>query len=132
MCLSHKPHTFGNEYHSIADGDDKKPMMWCILIQEGKDCAKLNSGRWAFPSKYENETMTGLLMLFMTEPIHNTVVCMGSGFCVATGIIALHKRVVYGHEKSIGQSMCKAPLWNLSSWQQVRGCKILCADYRGQ
>ncbi|KAL7476888.1 LOW QUALITY PROTEIN: hypothetical protein ACHAW6_002717 [Cyclotella cf. meneghiniana] len=34
----------------------------------------------------------------MTEPIHNTgkVVCMDSGICVATGIIALHKRVVYG------------------------------------
>ena len=37
-------------------------------------------------------------MLFMTDPIHNTgkVVCMDSGFCIATGIIALHKRHVYG------------------------------------
>ncbi len=37
-------------------------------------------------------------MLFMTKPIHNTgkVVCMDSGFCIATVIIALHKRCVYG------------------------------------
>ena len=37
-------------------------------------------------------------MLFMTKPIYNTgkFVCMDSGFCVATGIIALHKRGAYG------------------------------------
>ncbi len=41
---------------------------------------------------------TAELMLFMTEPIHNTgkVVCMDSGFCVTTGINALHKKGVYG------------------------------------
>ncbi len=34
----------------------------------------------------------------MTKPIHNAgnVACMDSGFCVATGIIALHKKGVYG------------------------------------
>ena len=69
-----------------------------IRIQAGKDRPKLNSGKWAFPSKYVNETKTAELKLFMTEPIHNTgkVVCMDSGFCVVTGIIALHKRHVYG------------------------------------
>ncbi len=28
MCVPRKPHPFGNEYHSIADGDDDKPIMW--------------------------------------------------------------------------------------------------------
>jgi hypothetical protein len=94
MCVPRKPHPFGNEYHSIADGDDGKPIMWRIRLQEGKDRPKLSSGRWAFPSKYASETKTGELMLFMTEPIHNTgkVLCMDSGFCVKTGIIALHKK----------------------------------------
>ncbi|KAL7475080.1 hypothetical protein ACHAW6_001012 [Cyclotella cf. meneghiniana] len=93
MCVPRKPHPFGNEYHSIADGDDGKPIMW-----QGKDRPKLNSGRWAFPSKYANETKTAELMLFMTKPIQNTGkdVCMDSGFCIATGIIALHKKGVYG------------------------------------
>ncbi|KAL7476745.1 hypothetical protein ACHAW6_010081 [Cyclotella cf. meneghiniana] len=37
-------------------------------------------------------------MLFMTKTIQNTgkVVFMESDFCVATGIIALYKRGVYG------------------------------------
>ena len=58
----------------------------------------MNSGRWSFPSKYVNETKTAELMLFMTDPIHNIgkVLCMDSGSCIATGIIALHKRGVYG------------------------------------
>ena len=74
--------------------------MWRIRIrlQEGKDHPKLSSGRWALPSKYASATKTAELMLFMTEPIHNTckVVCMDSGFCVTTGIIGLHKKGAYG------------------------------------
>ncbi|KAL7484899.1 hypothetical protein ACHAW6_010504 [Cyclotella cf. meneghiniana] len=48
MCVPCKPHPFGNEYHSIADDDDGKPILWCIQIQEGKDQPKLSSERWAF------------------------------------------------------------------------------------
>ncbi|KAL7475542.1 LOW QUALITY PROTEIN: hypothetical protein ACHAW6_001451 [Cyclotella cf. meneghiniana] len=72
MCVPLKPHLFGNEYHSIADSDDNKQIMWCNQIPEGQNHPKLNSGRWAFPSKYANEMKTAGLMLFMTEPIHNT------------------------------------------------------------
>ncbi|KAL7476887.1 hypothetical protein ACHAW6_002716, partial [Cyclotella cf. meneghiniana] len=32
-----KPHRFGNEYHYIADGDDRMPIMQHTWIQEGKD-----------------------------------------------------------------------------------------------
>eukprot|EP00804_Cyclotella_cryptica_P008982 CCRYP_003105-RA/>CCRYP_003105-RA protein AED:0.31 eAED:0.24 QI:0/0/0/1/0/0/2/0/230 len=38
MALDCKPHPFGNEYHTIADGDDGKPIVWQIKIQDGKDC----------------------------------------------------------------------------------------------
>ncbi len=37
MIVERKLHPSGNEYHSIADGDDGKPIMWRIKIQEGKD-----------------------------------------------------------------------------------------------
>ncbi len=28
MCVPRKPHPFGNEYHSIANEDEGKPIMW--------------------------------------------------------------------------------------------------------
>jgi hypothetical protein len=37
MVVPRKPHTDGNEYHSIADGDKGAPIMWRVKIQEGKD-----------------------------------------------------------------------------------------------
>jgi hypothetical protein len=38
MNVPRKPHPNGNEYHSIADGDDGQPvMLWRIKIREGKD-----------------------------------------------------------------------------------------------
>ena len=98
MCVPRKPHPFGNEYQSIADGDDGKPIMWRIRLQEGKDCPKLANGKWAFPTQFESHSKTAELMLYMTEPIHHTgkVVCMDSGFCVTAGILALHQMGVYG------------------------------------
>ncbi|KAL3810770.1 LOW QUALITY PROTEIN: hypothetical protein ACHAXA_001595, partial [Cyclostephanos tholiformis] len=44
MCVPRKPHPFGNEYHSIADGDDGKSIMWRVKLVEGKDRPR---GRWA-------------------------------------------------------------------------------------
>ena len=32
MCVPQKPHLFGNEYHSIADEDDGKPIMWRMKL----------------------------------------------------------------------------------------------------
>ncbi len=39
MCVPHKPHTFGNEFHTICNGDLKKgmPIMFQVELVEGKD-----------------------------------------------------------------------------------------------
>lgn len=105
MNVPRKPHPNGNEYHSIADGDDGHPVMWRIKIQEGKDRPKDATGKWAFPSKFDGTnakgrayTKTSTLMCEMTEPIHGTgkIVSMDSGFCVTAGILHLHDLGVYG------------------------------------
>jgi hypothetical protein len=98
MIVERKPHPSGNEYHSIADGDDGKPIMWRIKIQEGKDRPKKADGTPAFPSAYEKESKTVKLMLEMTVPLQRTgkIVTMDSGFCVTVGILALHDKGIYG------------------------------------
>jgi hypothetical protein len=98
MVVTRKPHPFGNEYHSICDGDNGAPIMWRVKLQEGKDRPKKSDGSWAFPEEFEDNTPTVKLMLWMTKPIHNTgkQVCMDSGFCVGAGILAMHKVGVYG------------------------------------
>jgi len=100
MSVPRKPHPLGNEYHSIGDGDDGKPIMWRIKLQEGKDRPKDAAGKWAFPSEFEGKnantnrkyTKTSTLMCIMTKPIHDTgkVVSMDSGFCVTVGILHIH------------------------------------------
>jgi len=105
MSVPRKPHPLGNEYHSIADGDEGKPIMWRIKLQEGKDRPK-DGAAFAYPSKFEGTnqntgrkyTKTSTLMCEMTEPIHGTgkVVSMDSGFCVTVGILHLHDHGVYG------------------------------------
>ena len=107
MSVPRKPHPLGNEYHSIADGDDGKAIMWRIKLQEGKDRPKDAGGKdWAFPSEFEGSssisnrkyTKTSSLMCEMTKPLHGTgkVVSMDSGFCVTAGILHLHDHGVYG------------------------------------
>ena len=100
MCIPRKPHPFGNEYHSIADGDGGKPIMWRIKLQEGKDRPKKPDGSFAFATEFERAgfTKTASLMLFMTKNIHHTgkIVTMDSGFCVKVGIEAMDKYGVYG------------------------------------
>ena len=98
MVVPRKPHPFGNEYHTIADGDKGYPIMWRMKLQEGKDRPKKADGTWAFPSPFEGYSKTAKLMLEMTEPIHGTgkVVSMDSGFCVSAGILAMHSVGVFG------------------------------------
>ena len=106
MSVPRKPHPLGNEYHTIADGDDGKPIVWRVKMQEGKDRPKDATGNWAFPSEFEGTnintgrkyTKTSTLMCEMTVPIHGTgkVVSMDSGFCVTCGILHLHDHGVYG------------------------------------
>ena len=103
MCVPHKPHPFGNEYHSITDGVmekglEGKTIMWKVKLQEGKDRPKNPDESWAFPSEFPGYSKTATLMLEMTKPIHHTgkIVSMDSGFCVSVGIIAMHDYGVYG------------------------------------
>ncbi len=100
MSLPCKPHPFGNECHSIADGDKGRFIMWRICLVEGKDRPKLPNGLWAFPSKFEQKgyNKTADLLLDMTEPIHRTgkVVMGDSGFCITAGVMALHAHGVFG------------------------------------
>ncbi|KAL7471152.1 hypothetical protein ACHAXS_011440 [Conticribra weissflogii] len=93
-----KFHNVRNEYHSIADGNLGKPIMWRVKLQEGKDRPKDSNNKPCFLTEFESHTKTSALMLYMTKPIHNTgkIVTMDSGFCVAAGILALHDVGVYG------------------------------------
>lgn len=34
------PHLFGNEYHTIAEGNKNKPICWVMKLQDGKDQPK--------------------------------------------------------------------------------------------
>ncbi|KAL7461873.1 hypothetical protein ACHAXS_002279 [Conticribra weissflogii] len=97
MFVPQKPHPSGNKYHSIADGDQGKPIMWWVKLQEGKDCPKDANNKPCFPTEFELHTKTSALMLYMTKPIHNTgkVFTIDSGFCDAAGILALHDVGVY-------------------------------------
>ena len=57
MCVPHKTHPFGNEYHRIADGVTEKglegkPIMWMVKLQEGEYRPKKPDGSWAFPSEF--------------------------------------------------------------------------------
>ncbi len=100
MSLPRNPHPFGNEYHSIADGDKGHFIMWRIHLVEGKDRPKLPNGQFAFPSKWEKKgyNKTVDLLLDMMEPIHRTgnVVTGDSRFCVTAGEMALHTHGVFG------------------------------------
>jgi hypothetical protein len=96
MCVPRKPHPFGNEYHSICDGDDGKPIMWRIKLVEGKDRPKKANGSWAFPSDYDRLSKTAKTMVEMTKPLHGTgkVVMGDSGFAVRDGVIECAERGV--------------------------------------
>jgi len=90
-----KPHLLGNEYHTIADGNGGKPIMFWIKLVEGKDRPKKADGSWVIPSEYETLTKTAKTMVDeMTKPLHGTgkVVVGDAGFSVCNGIIACHKK----------------------------------------
>jgi hypothetical protein len=97
MCVPCKPRPFGNKYHSIADGDDDKPIMWRVKIVEGKNQPKKANGSWAFPSEFVGYRKTATTMLEMTKPIHGKgkVVVGDSGSCVREGVIECHKLGVW-------------------------------------
>ncbi len=96
MVVPRKPHPFGNEYHTICDGEFglENPIMWHVKLQEGKDWPAK-----AGPKKWLNLGKTASLMLRMHKPItrQGKACTMDSGFCVSMGIVELEARLgVYG------------------------------------
>ena len=93
VCVPHNPHPFGNEYHTIADGDFGATLIWHCKLDKGKDhLPQLGKKKWD-----EKGTTVGM-MLKMTESIHQTgkIVTHYSGFCVTAGILELHNFDIYG------------------------------------
>ncbi len=97
MYVPQKPHPFGNEYHTIADGDQGKAIMWRAKVEEGKD-KPIDGNTPRYPSQFEYYLVTAKLMLEMTKPLFNLgkIVTMDSSFCVTAGILALHDHGVIG------------------------------------
>ena len=97
MFVPRKPHPFGNEYHTIADGDQGKAIMWRAKIQEGKD-KPMDGNNPRYPSQFECYSTTAKLMLEMSKLLFNSgkIVTMDSGFCVTAGILAMHDHGVFG------------------------------------
>ena len=97
MCVPRKPHPFGNEYHTICDGEldgPSNPILWHAEIQEGKD-RPVQLG----PKKYDEKGKTVGLMCRMVEPIKSSGKCvtMDSGFNVSMGIVDMERvQGVYG------------------------------------
>ena len=79
-----KPHSFGNEYHTIADGLNNI-LFWVETI---KDKFAPN-----FPVNFDEKGKTPGLLLCLTRGIWGSgkVVLFDSGFCVLQGIIDLIK-----------------------------------------
>jgi hypothetical protein len=96
MCMPCKPHLFGNKFHTIANGDGGKPIMFRIKLVKGKDHLKKADGSWAFPSENNCLSKTRKTMLEMTKPLHGTgkVVVTDSHFCIRDGVTACHKKGV--------------------------------------
>ena len=67
MCVPHKPHPFGSEYHTITDGDFGAAFIWCYKLHEGKN----HPSQLEKKKLYEKGATVGS-MLRMMEPIHQT------------------------------------------------------------
>ena len=89
MFVPQKPHLFGNEDHTIPDGDQGKPIMWGAKVQDGKD-KPMDRNNPCYRTQFECYSTTAKLMLEMTKPLSNLgkVVAMNSGFCITAGILA--------------------------------------------
>ncbi len=70
LTCPHKPHPFGNEYHSIADGDDGKFIMWRVKLVEGKDRPKLPNGQFAFRGEFEKKGYSNTVNLLLKMTSH--------------------------------------------------------------
>ena len=98
MVVPRKPTPFGNEYHTICDGelgydrDRGNPIMWHVELQEGKDRPPQLG-----PKEYNvgGKSPTVGLMLRMHKAIarQGKACTMDSGFCVSSGIVQLEAKL---------------------------------------
>ena len=79
MCVPRKPHPFCNEYHSIADGDDDRLIMWRVKLVEGKDKPRRANGHFVFPTEFPGYGKTTTTLLEMMKPIHGKGRVVGRG-----------------------------------------------------
>ena len=85
-----KPHPYGNEYHTICDG--QSGIMYAVEIVEGKD-----RPREIGKPEFHAEGNTASLLLCLTRNLFGTgkLVVLDSRFCVLQAITALKKFGVY-------------------------------------
>jgi hypothetical protein len=97
MCVPWKPHPFGNKYHSIANGDKGKPIMWRVKLVKGKDRLKKVNGSQAFLLEFEQMSKMAKTIVEMMKLIHGQgkVVIGDSGFCIQDGVVTCHQRGVF-------------------------------------
>ena len=91
MFVPHKPHPFGNKYHTIACALYK--VIDCVEIVERKDRLR-ETGRKEFDEKGDKEGL--LIWVYNTPWSMGKVVARYSGFCVLEEIILMVKKGVFG------------------------------------
>ncbi len=96
MVVPWKPHPFGNEYHTICDGEFGlgNLIMWHVELQEGKDwLAKAGPKKWSNLGK----TVSIMESMHKTNAHQGKACTMDSVFCMSMGIVQLEARLgVYG------------------------------------
>lgn len=92
MFVQQKTHPSTNEYHSIADGNKVKPIMWQVTLKEGKYRPKDANSKPCFLKEFESHSKTSTLMLYMTKPKNKNgkVIMIDIGCCIAVGIFSLN------------------------------------------
>eukprot|EP00957_Ditylum_brightwellii_P012607 952889-Ditylum_brightwellii.AAC.1 len=81
-----KPHPYGNEYHTMCDG--QSGIIYAVEIIEGKD-----RQREIGKQEFNAEGNTASLLLLLTRNLFGTgkLVILDSGFCVLQAITSLKK-----------------------------------------
>ena len=80
-----KKHPFGNEYHTVTDGDFGAALIWHCKLHEGKD----HPGMKRVPLLVDVED-------YGAYSSNGKIVTHDSGFCVTAGIFELHNIGIYG------------------------------------
>ena len=91
MFVPHKPHPFGNKYHTIVCKLSK--VIYHVEIVEGK-----YRPRGVCQKEFDEKGVTAGLIVYMKNPILGTgkVVIMDGGFCVLEELILMVEKGVFG------------------------------------